>query len=55
MGTGAVAALVSRFHFGQGSEEIKILTLLFFFLNLFLFVVICAATVARYCMFPEVS
>ncbi|KAJ7914940.1 voltage-dependent anion channel-domain-containing protein [Mycena leptocephala] len=36
MGTGAVAALVSRFHFGQGSEEIKILTLLFFFLNLFL-------------------
>ncbi|KAJ7671597.1 voltage-dependent anion channel [Mycena polygramma] len=53
MGTGAVASLVSHFHFGQGSEAIKILTLLFFFLNLFLFVVICVATVARYYIFPE--
>jgi tellurite resistance protein TehA-like permease len=55
MGTGAVAGLVSRFHFGQGSEAIKILTLLFFFLNLFFFVAITAATIARYYMFPKVS
>ncbi|KAJ7746399.1 voltage-dependent anion channel [Mycena metata] len=53
MGTGVVSSLISRFHFGQGSEALKILTLLTFFLNLFFFVAICAATVARYCMFPE--
>ncbi|KAJ7220047.1 voltage-dependent anion channel [Mycena pura] len=53
MGTGSVAALVNRFHFGQDSQVIKILTLLFFFLNLLFFVLICAATVARYCMFPQ--
>ncbi|KAJ7116509.1 voltage-dependent anion channel [Mycena epipterygia] len=53
MGTGVVAVLISRFHFGQGSETIKILTLLFFFLNSCFFVVICGATVARYHLFPE--
>ncbi|KAJ7183151.1 voltage-dependent anion channel [Mycena filopes] len=53
MGTGAVSSLVSRFHFGEGSETLKVLTLLFFFLNLFFFVAICAATIARYYMFPE--
>ncbi|KAJ7106495.1 voltage-dependent anion channel [Mycena crocata] len=53
MGTGSVAALVSRFHFGQGSEAIKTITLLLFFLNLCFFVSICAATIARYYMFPE--
>ncbi|KAJ7116390.1 voltage-dependent anion channel [Mycena epipterygia] len=53
MGTGSVAALISRFHFGQGSETIKILTLLFFFLNLCFFVLICGATAARYYLFPE--
>lgn len=54
MGTGSVAALVSRFHFGQGSQAIKIVFLLFFCLNLIFFVLICGATIARYCMFPEV-
>ncbi|KAF7375190.1 Sulfite efflux pump SSU1 [Mycena sanguinolenta] len=53
MGTGGVAGLISRFHFGQDSEAIKYLTLLFFFLNLVFFVAICSATVARYWMFPE--
>ncbi|KAF7330300.1 Sulfite efflux pump SSU1 [Mycena venus] len=53
MGTGAVGALVSRFHFGEASEAIKVLTLLFFFINLLFFVAICAATVARYYIFPE--
>ncbi|KAJ7247883.1 voltage-dependent anion channel [Mycena haematopus] len=53
MGTGGVTALISRFHFGQDSEAIKILTLLFFFLNLFFFITICAATIARYWIFPE--
>ncbi|KAJ6630992.1 voltage-dependent anion channel [Mycena sp. CBHHK59/15] len=53
MGTGAVSALVSRFHFGEGSEVLKIITLLFFFLNLCFFTLICGATVARYWIFPE--
>ncbi|KAF8207144.1 voltage-dependent anion channel [Mycena galopus ATCC 62051] len=53
MGTGGVAGLISRFHFGQDSEAIKVFTLLFFFLNLFFFIVICAATIARYWIFPE--
>ncbi|KAF7330296.1 Sulfite efflux pump SSU1 [Mycena venus] len=53
MGTGAVGALVSRFHFDETSEAFKILTLLFFFLNLLFFAAICAATVARYYIFPE--
>ncbi|KAJ6468415.1 voltage-dependent anion channel [Mycena sanguinolenta] len=53
MGTGGVAGLISRFHFGQDSEAIKYLTLLFFFLNLVFFIAICSATVARYWMFPE--
>ncbi|KAJ6570167.1 voltage-dependent anion channel [Mycena vulgaris] len=53
MGTGSVAALASRFHFAQGSEAIKVITLLFFFLNLCFFVLICGATAARYYLFPE--
>ncbi|KAF8210974.1 voltage-dependent anion channel [Mycena galopus ATCC 62051] len=53
MGTGGIAGLISRFHFGQNSEAIKLLTLLFFFLNLFCFTAICTATVARYWIFPE--
>ncbi|KAJ7284614.1 voltage-dependent anion channel [Mycena rebaudengoi] len=53
MGTGSVSALISLFHFGENSETIKILTLLFFFLNLCLFISICGATMARYYMFPE--
>ncbi|KAJ7454757.1 voltage-dependent anion channel [Mycena latifolia] len=53
MGTGAVSALASRFHFAQGSEAIQVVTLLFFFLNLCFFVLICGATFARYHIFPE--
>ncbi|KAJ7056567.1 voltage-dependent anion channel [Mycena amicta] len=52
MGTGVVSSLVNRFHFGARSEELKVLTLLLFFLNLLCFVLICAATLARYVMFP---
>ncbi|KAJ7735444.1 voltage-dependent anion channel-domain-containing protein [Mycena olivaceomarginata] len=52
-GNWCCCSLVSRFHFAEGSEAIKILTLLFFFLNLFFFLVICAATIARYYLYPE--
>ncbi|KAK7032845.1 sulfite efflux pump SSU1 [Favolaschia claudopus] len=53
MGTGSVASLVSHFHFGEGSEAVKVLTLLLFFLNLLFFSLITTATVARYRLFPE--
>ncbi|KAJ7249020.1 voltage-dependent anion channel-domain-containing protein [Mycena rebaudengoi] len=52
MGTGSVSTLISLIHFGENSETIKILTLLFFF-NLCLFISICGATMLRYYMFPE--
>lgn len=54
MGTGAVGGLIARFHFGQDTLALKILTFLFFFLDLVFFILICGATVARYYMFPEV-
>ncbi|KAH7923732.1 hypothetical protein BV22DRAFT_1014841 [Leucogyrophana mollusca] len=54
MGTGATSALVHSFPYGHGSLAIKAITLIMFFLNLLLFVVISSATIARYAMFPEV-
>lgn len=54
MGTGSVSALAARFHFGAGSLALEVITLIFFFLNLLFFVLICGATVARYWMYPEV-
>lgn len=54
MGTGVVSALASRFHFGAGSLALEVVSLIFFLLNLALFVAICAMTIARYWLFPEV-
>ncbi|KAH7914128.1 voltage-dependent anion channel [Hygrophoropsis aurantiaca] len=54
MGTGATAAVVHAFPYGHESLAIKVVTLLLFFLNLLLFVIICSATIARYMMFPQV-
>ncbi|KAF7327475.1 hypothetical protein MKEN_00325900 [Mycena kentingensis (nom. inval.)] len=54
MGTGVVSTLVNRFYWGLGSDATKVLTLLLFFLNLLCFVLVCAATLARYILFPEI-
>ncbi|KAJ7650697.1 voltage-dependent anion channel [Roridomyces roridus] len=54
MGTGAISSLLAHFHFHQpDSKALEIFTLLFFFLDLVFFVLICGATIARYCIFPE--
>ncbi len=52
-GTGAISILFYSFPYGNGSEEMKILSLLFFFLNLGLFIVFTAVTAARYVLFPD--
>lgn len=53
MGTGATSALIHNFPYGHGSPFIRIFTLIIFFINLVLFVLISAATAARYALFPE--
>ncbi|KAF8070178.1 voltage-dependent anion channel [Lyophyllum atratum] len=53
MGTGVISSLVSRFPFGAGSLTLEVISLMFFFLNLALFVLFCGLTVARYWLFPE--
>ncbi|KAG5637040.1 hypothetical protein H0H81_006035 [Sphagnurus paluster] len=53
MGTGVISSLAARFHFGAGSFTLEVISLIFFFLNLILFVVFCGITIARYWLFPE--
>lgn len=54
MGTGVTSALVHNFPYGHGSLVIRIFTLITFFLNLVLFILISGATAARYALFPDV-
>lgn len=55
MGTGVVSALIHLFPYYNGSHALKIVALVFFLLNLVLFVFVCTCTILRYIMFPEVS
>ena len=54
MGTGVTSALIHNFPYGHGSPVIRIFTLIIFFLNLVLFVLISVATALRYALFPDV-
>ncbi|KAF5393523.1 hypothetical protein D9757_000577 [Collybiopsis confluens] len=54
MGTGSISLLFYAFPYKTGSEAFIIWTLIFFFLNLTLFIVFCVITLARYVMFPEI-
>ena len=54
MGTGATSALIYNFPYGHGSPLIRIFTLIIFFVNLVLFILISGATIARYALFPDV-
>lgn len=54
MGTGAISLLFQGFPYAAGSRTFKILTLIFFFLNLFLFILFTAITTARYILFPKI-
>ncbi|KAK0495281.1 voltage-dependent anion channel [Armillaria luteobubalina] len=53
MGTGAVDILFHVFPYGKGSQGMKIMTLIFFFLNLSLFIVFAFISLVRYIMFPD--
>ncbi|KIK67442.1 hypothetical protein GYMLUDRAFT_37564 [Collybiopsis luxurians FD-317 M1] len=54
MGTGSISILFYAFPFKTDSEAFIIWTLIFFFLNLTLFIIFCVITVARYVMFPDI-
>lgn len=54
VGTGVIALLFQGFPYSTGSQILKIFTLIFFFLNLFLFVLFTAMTAIRYILFPKI-
>ncbi|KIP11622.1 hypothetical protein PHLGIDRAFT_515202 [Phlebiopsis gigantea 11061_1 CR5-6] len=54
MGTGVVSALLHLFPYNNGCLALKVMGLIFFLLNLCLFVFVCTCTVLRYYWFPEV-
>ena len=54
MGTGVVSALLHLFPYNNGCLALKVMGLIFFLLNLVLFVFVCTCTVLRYYWFPEV-
>ncbi|KAF9071711.1 voltage-dependent anion channel [Rhodocollybia butyracea] len=53
MGTGAISLLFHIFPYGTGSKAFIAWTLVFFFLNLTLFIVISVMTAARYIIYPK--
>ncbi|KAI0081901.1 hypothetical protein K474DRAFT_1586835 [Panus rudis PR-1116 ss-1] len=54
MGTGVVSALLHNFPYHNDSPALKVLAVVFLILNLLLFTFICACTILRYILFPEV-
>ncbi|KAK0504623.1 voltage-dependent anion channel [Armillaria luteobubalina] len=54
MGTGAISTLFHAFPYGTGSQGLRIMTLIFFFLNLCLFITFCAISIVRYITFPDI-
>ncbi|TRM69752.1 voltage-dependent anion channel-domain-containing protein [Schizophyllum amplum] len=54
MGTGAISILFHAFPYGNGSSAMNILTLIFFGLNVFLFLIFTAISTARYMLFPGI-
>ncbi|KIJ18870.1 hypothetical protein PAXINDRAFT_109264 [Paxillus involutus ATCC 200175] len=54
MGTGSISILFHSFPYATDSEVMKVFTLLFFFLNLVLFVLFTAVSAVRYILFPGI-
>ncbi|KAF9227493.1 hypothetical protein BS17DRAFT_775605 [Gyrodon lividus] len=54
MGTGSISILFHSFPYGADSQLMKTFTLVFFFLNLVLFVLFTAVSAARYILFPGI-
>ena len=55
MGTGVVSALLHNFPYGSDGLGLKIAAVVFFLLNLALFVFISTCTIVRSWAFPEVG
>jgi tellurite resistance protein TehA-like permease len=53
-GTGAISILFHNFPYGEVEKPMKIFTLIFFFLNLILFTLFSAMSLARYIVFPGI-
>ncbi|KAI0755547.1 voltage-dependent anion channel [Fomes fomentarius] len=53
MGTGSIALLLHNFPYANDWQVMQVLTWIFFFLNLALFVLFNALTIARHIMFPD--
>jgi tellurite resistance protein TehA-like permease len=53
-GTGAISLLFQGFPYDPDSQTFKIFTLIFFFLNFFLFILFTIITAARYILFPKI-
>ncbi|KAI0793226.1 voltage-dependent anion channel [Abortiporus biennis] len=54
MGTGVVSALLHNFPYHNDSLALKVMAIIFFLLNLVLFVFVCTCTVLRYTLYPEI-
>ncbi|KZT10620.1 uncharacterized protein LAESUDRAFT_671957 [Laetiporus sulphureus 93-53] len=54
MGTGAVSALFNNYPYAHGSSPMKILSVIFFLLNVVLFVLFNLFTICRYTFWPEI-
>lgn len=52
MGTGVVSIIFHSYPYGTPSNAMNILSLIFFFLDLILFVLFLSMSVARYALFP---
>ncbi|KAI0051902.1 C4-dicarboxylate transporter/malic acid transport protein, partial [Auriscalpium vulgare] len=54
MGVGVISILFANFPYGPQTAPMKALSAVFFFLNIFLFLLFLAASLSRYILFPDV-
>ncbi|KAI0769776.1 voltage-dependent anion channel [Trametes elegans] len=54
MGTGSISMLFNLSPYARDSTTMEVFALIFFFLNLLLFIVFNALTIARYTIFPDI-
>ena len=53
-GTGSISILFLNYPYGSETKTMQVFTYIFFFLNLALFIIFNALTVARYIFFPDI-
>ncbi|TFY77207.1 hypothetical protein EWM64_g6807 [Hericium alpestre] len=54
MGTGVISILFENYPYGNETDTMRIFSAIFFFLNLFLFVLFTITTLWRYTLFPDI-